>query len=554
MNKKAFLLLLLVIFAGAILRFWQLGKVPISPDWDEVALGYNAYSMMQTGRDEYGKFLPIVMRSFDDYKPALYSYIAIPSVAIFGLNVFAVRLPSAIFGILTIIAVYFLLRELFGKKGLKIEAKGFIFDIPIVGAFLLAISPWHIQFSRIAFESNIGLSFNIFAALFFIKGLKKPWLLSLSTVFAALSIYVYQSEKVFTPLFFLALVIIYSKGLLSKPKKYIISATIFGFILIIPMLFYTLGNSNALERAKGVSIFSGSTQLLAQDTKRLLLDSKNHDFLGLVLDNRRIMFTKEIISGYLSHFDFNWLFITGDISRHHAPSMGLLYLLELPFLLIGIYFLIFGPFDRKTKIFIFAWFLIVPIPASITTGVPHAVRTLNFLPTFQIFTAIGIVISVIFIKRFKYYPILFIIFIFIFGFNFLYFLDQYFIQQNYFNAKDWQYGYEKIVPKIQKISKNYKKIIVSNQAPMDQSYMFFLFYMKYSPKLYQTESINASGGFRENHSFSNFEFRPIKWREDQKLSNTLFIGRPDDFSGSVSSISSVNYPNGEGAMKLVEVK
>ena len=112
MNKRILILLAFIIIVASILRLWQLGKVPSSPDWDEVALGYNSYSIMQTGRDEYGKFLPIILRSFDDYKPALYSYLTIPSILIFGLNVFAVRLPSAIFGILAVIATYFLVKEL----------------------------------------------------------------------------------------------------------------------------------------------------------------------------------------------------------------------------------------------------------------------------------------------------------------------------------------------------------------------------------------------------------------------------------------------------------
>src|SRR3990167_8598168 len=97
MNKKIFIFLTIIIGIASVLRLWQLGKVPSSPDWDEVALGYNAYSILQTGRDEYGKFLPIVLRSFDDYKPALYVYLAIPAIKLFGLNVFAVRLPSAFF-------------------------------------------------------------------------------------------------------------------------------------------------------------------------------------------------------------------------------------------------------------------------------------------------------------------------------------------------------------------------------------------------------------------------------------------------------------------------
>jgi len=111
--SKVWILLIAIIILAAGLRLWQLGSVPPSPDWDEAALGYDAYSIMHTGRDEFGKFLPVVLRSFDDYKPALYAYLAIPTVAMLGLNIFAVRLPSALFGIISVIAVFYLVQELF---------------------------------------------------------------------------------------------------------------------------------------------------------------------------------------------------------------------------------------------------------------------------------------------------------------------------------------------------------------------------------------------------------------------------------------------------------
>lgn len=573
MNRKLVLIILtLIIVVAAVLRLWRLGHVPPSPDWDEAALGYNAYSIMHTGRDEYGKLLPVVLRSFDDYKPALYAYLAIPSIAVFGLNLFAVRLPSAVFGILTVLATYFLVKELFeiGRKtedlGIKksLEIKNFKLEITaLLSAMLVAISPWSIQFSRVAFEANAGLAFNVFAALFFLKGLKKPRLLFLSAFLMGLNLYVYQSEKVFTPLLLLMLVFIFRKELFSLPKKYIIISVLIGLLLSLPMVGFILGNRHALERAQGVSVFAESTQLLSEDARKLIQDGKNHDILGLILDNRRIVFAKLIAANYLSHFDLNWLFITGDIARHHAPDMGLLYPFELPFVLIGIYQLIFGNFNKKTKLVIFFWFLIAPVPASVTTGVPHAVRTLNFLPTFQIFAALGILQVFSYLKqtdlRFKIHDLrgvflilgsaLCVLFAFL---NFVYYLDQYFVQQNYFNARDWQYGYAKMVPQVKKIETNYKKIVVSNQPPMDQSYMFFLFYLKYPPAKYQKELKGASGGFRENHAFGRFEFRLIDWNREKKTSDILYVGTPQDFPTKTGKLYIVYYPNGRQAMEMIK--
>lgn len=571
--KKLNILLVIIILVAAVLRLWGLGSTPPSPDWDEAALAYNAYSIIETGRDEYGKFLPVVLQSFDDYKPALYTYLSIPSVALFGVNTFAVRLPSAFFGILTVLAVYFLLKELFGRnskseirntkqignsntensKHLMANGK-WQMAIPVIATALLAISPWHIQFSRVAFETNVGLAFNVFGALFFLKGLKKPWLLALSGVSFVLSLYVYQSEKVFVPLLILALVLIYRKELFSLPKKYLVSACIIAIILAIPMVHFILTDKNALLRAKGVSIFSDSTELLKSDQIKYLDDKRSHNVIGEIFHNRRVVYVREMASGYLSHYNLNWLFIKGDLKRHHAPDMGQLYLWELPFVLIGIYFLIFGQFSKKTKLFIFAWYLLAPVPASITTGVPHAVRTLNFLPTYQIFTAVGLMSAYLFINKYKVLSIKFVVYA-LFGlfvaFNFIYYLNQYFVQQNYFYSMDWQYGYEQIMPDVKNLENKYDKIVVTNKGPLDQSYMFFLFYLQYPPAEYQHAG-NITAGFREVIRFGKFEFRPIDWNKEEKSSRVLYIGRPEDFPGSIHLIRQVNYLDGKPAIKLVE--
>ena len=84
--KKIHHLFLLILVIASILRLYQLGHVPVSLDWDEVSLGYNAYSILKTGKDEFGQQLPLILRSFDDYKPALYAYLLIPFIFIFGLS------------------------------------------------------------------------------------------------------------------------------------------------------------------------------------------------------------------------------------------------------------------------------------------------------------------------------------------------------------------------------------------------------------------------------------------------------------------------------------
>src|SRR5258708_13673266 len=542
MHKKVLLLFISIIFIEALLRLWQLGNMPPSPDWDEVALGYNSYSILHTGKDEFGKLFPVVLRSFDDYKPALYAYLAIPTVALFGLTVFAVRLPSVICGILAVIGVFFLVRELFKKDTLA-----------LLSSLLLAISPWHIQFSRVAFETNVGLTCNIFAALFFIKGVKKPVFLIFSVLCMVAAIYVYQSEKVFTPLLALALVIIYRKELLRLAKVSIVLPVVIGIVTILPILLFLATNKQALLRAQATSIFQNKTVLLQKNIRRIEYDKQTHDKLGLVFDNRRVVYAQTIIDGYLSHFNFNW-FLNGDISRHHAPDMGIIYIFEFPFILIGIYQLVFGNYDKKTKQLIFSWLLLAPVPAAATTGVPHAVRTLNFLPTWQIFSAIGMLTAYIYWQRITYklvkISVISIIGIFAIA-NFCYYLNQYFVQQFYANSSEWQYGYVQLIPEVEKIKNSYRKIIVADREPMDNSYMFFAFYLQYPPIAYQAANRNRSGGFAANHTFDKFEFRQFDWNQEPHNLDVLYIGTPKDFPKGIKTMRTINYPDSTSAMMIV---
>jgi len=158
MNK----LLTVIIFIGAFLRFYQLGFNPPSLTWDEASIGYNAYSILKTGKDEYGNLFPISIRSFDDYKPPVYTYLTVPFIAALGLNEFSVRLPAAIIGVFFVVVIYFLVKELLQKWDKK-----FYETVSCASALFIAISPMSLQFSRAAFEGNIGLFFLMLALLLF---------------------------------------------------------------------------------------------------------------------------------------------------------------------------------------------------------------------------------------------------------------------------------------------------------------------------------------------------------------------------------------------------
>src|SRR3989442_675317 len=127
-----------IILLAIILRFYQLGQNPPSLTWDEVAWGYNAYSLGIDGKDEFGKFLPYqYLESFGDFKPPVYAYLDVIPVKLFGLNEFATRVPSAFFGVATVLLTYLVIKKIFyNAKYANLYA--------IITALRITISPWSI--------------------------------------------------------------------------------------------------------------------------------------------------------------------------------------------------------------------------------------------------------------------------------------------------------------------------------------------------------------------------------------------------------------------------
>ncbi|MDO8658056.1 MAG: phospholipid carrier-dependent glycosyltransferase, partial [Candidatus Levybacteria bacterium] len=198
MNKifhNGFIFLTLIVIIASFLRFYDLGENPPSLSWDEAAWGYNAYSLGIDGRDEFGRFLPLdYLESFGDFKPPLYAYVSIIPVKIFGMTEFGTRFASAFFGVLTVLATYFLTKRIFFGKLKNQDSKPKI--IALFSALFLAISPWHVNLSRAAFEANVATFFIIAGVLLFLTAVAgKKWLLLLSVFSFVLSIYTFNTAR-----------------------------------------------------------------------------------------------------------------------------------------------------------------------------------------------------------------------------------------------------------------------------------------------------------------------------------------------------------------------
>ena len=189
------LIIFLIIILAFFLRIYKITSIPPSLNWDETSIGYNAYSVLKTGRDEWGQFMPVHFKSFGEYKLPAQIYASIPAIAIFGLNDFGVRITPVVYGTMTILLLYFLVFEIFKRK-----------DISFLSSFLLAVSPWHIQLTRASFESSFSLFWFILGVWLLIKGLKNGKWLVVSMIPFVISVYTYNTARVFTPLFYLSFI------------------------------------------------------------------------------------------------------------------------------------------------------------------------------------------------------------------------------------------------------------------------------------------------------------------------------------------------------------
>jgi len=444
--KKIFFILILAL----ILRSIFINTTPaLNPD--EAALGYNAYSIIKTGKDEHGQSLPLHLKSFGDYKPALYTYLAIPCIKLLGLTPFATRLPNIILSIFGIYYAYLLIHLLTKNKKLA-----------LLTALVLTISPWHIHFSRGAWESSIALSFVIIGTYYFFKDRKYLFIL-----FYALSLYTYHSARLIAPLLALSLFISTINDLRSNYKKWLFPF-FFGILICIPVLFSFLNNGGT-ARFSGVGITADKGPL--NRSEELLNHHNNVKLVNRIIHNKRVLYVLSWSEKYLSHFNLNFLFNEGDaVPRSKIPNMGLLYLIELPLLIYGIYKSSKSlKFQRSNALFI-SWLLIAPIASSMTFQAPSALRALFMVLPLSYFIALGI-----YKLSTKSYYLLIPIYILCFAF----YLHSYFVQYPKIYPFAWNHGFSQVIPYVENNKNKYEHIYFTNKY--DQPYILYLFFSQYDP-------------------------------------------------------------------------
>lgn len=538
-NKK--ILLLLIVLLACFLRFWNIEQIPPSMYWDEVSQGYNSYSILQTGKDEHGEFFPIArFNAFGDYKAPVYIYLDAPFIALLGKTTLGVRFPSALFGTLTVLLTYFLVKEIFFSNKKK-EILG------LFSAFFLAISPWHIQLSRAAYEANIATFFTVTAVyLFFLAKRTKAWIFFPSVLFFVVAFYAFNAHRIFVPLLVIFLCILFFKELLVK-EKMVILAGIMGIILLIPFLFYLRSPESKL-RFNEVNIFS-DIDVIKQSNK--LISEDNNSPVAHIIHNRRVLFGLLYVKHYFDFFNPTYLFFSGDGNpRFSLRDNGQLFLWGLPLLLIGGYMLCTQ--KKKSTIVLLGWFLLAPVAAATARETPHALRSETFIPTYEIIAAFGAVQLLDFIQNFRAVirRILIGIFTTIVVISLYIFLHNYFVHYPVFYSYEWQYGYKEAVKEAELHKKDYD--VIAFTESYGRPYIYTLFYGDLQPEQYWKDSVVTRDifGFYTVSKAGKYVFRKKLESPEDVGKKVLYVGREEEIPQDTKIFKKIYFLDGNVAFVI----
>lgn len=475
--KTVFLIIILAL--GFFLRTYQLGGIPVGFHRDEAYLGYNAYSILKTGRDITGHFLPLNLESFLN-SPAGYSYASIPFVALLGLNEFSVRFASAFFGSITIILVFLLVKKLFKNYAYNNQ-------LALLSAFSLSISPWHINLSRVATENVLVVFFISLGTLLYLYWIDKQKIYFLLTAFASfgITLTIYQAPRAFLPLFLPLLFILYNKR--PYVKKMLLPVLMYLVIIIVPLMLI-LSSHSLSQRIRMLSIFQNpGTQMVLNEQIREDGTAANR-LITRIFHNKAINYSATFLQNYSKHFSYDFLFTDSGLpDRYRVPQMGLLYLLDFPLIIFGLIKLINK--EKKGALLLIGWVLLAPVGSALTfDDIPNLQRTLIIFPALSIITAFGLLEFWKTIKHIKFGYFIKILLVSVIFYSFLFYMHQYYVHQIAHRPWYRQEGYKQMVAKVNELLPGYKKAVITDSESSPE--IFFLFYSLYDPQKIQAEAKN----------------------------------------------------------------
>lgn len=565
MTPKKILFLILAI--AAFLRLWGISKVPVSLFGDELDVGYQAYSILKTGKDYSGNPWPLHFESLAEWRTPLYLYSAVPTVAIFGISPLGVRLPAAIFGILGVLALYFLVKEIFTDEKLA-----------LISAGVLAFSPWHIQYSRAAFEVTELIFLLLMGLYFFFKSIKKSgkWLWA-SAGLLALTPWVYSTAKLFTPLFLVFLFLVWRKEILGFSKKYLVWAAVALLIIGTPIAYSTLFGGGT-QRFGYISIFTDPTIRpevgVARERDARMRGELGAGLRPTVIDklihNKFTLWGTFIVKNYFEAFSTEFLFNKGDLNLRHSIGVGEFFKIEALALLLGAAFFLTTFKEKRLKLFIIFWILLGAIPAAITReGGRHATRLILILPPLVFLISYGLVETINSLKaRAK---LLFITsYLILFAVGFISYQHNFWVHYPWDSERWWHAGFKESFQTIKEVEKDYDRVIISMAG--EPAWIFFAGWSQYPPEKwhkgypFEQSYIDGFGGlsFIDKYYFGSPDEKGISIYDLPKLitEKDLYLAvakevswnlimEPDRTPIGLKLIKAIAYPSGEPAYYLL---
>jgi 4-amino-4-deoxy-L-arabinose transferase-like glycosyltransferase len=545
-NQLFIAFFILTLLIGFFFRFFKLGQTPSGLYLDEASIGYNALSILKTGKDEYGQTFPALFRSVGDFKTPTYIYLTSPLVALFGLSPFSVRLLSALFGLFTLPVLYLLLRKIIKSKHSQVVA--------LVSMFFLSVSPWHIILSRTAYESTVALLFLLLGIFLFIKSLEKSWIYPLSATFFGLSFISYHAERLLAPVVVLSLLVYYWKDVfhnLSKKIPVLIISIIIGILIVGPTLLL-MRSPGFLKRAGTLNIFSFSNQLPYGHSDKLSGLSNNNYLLSI----------KEFSSLYVSYFSPRYLFSLGDSSpRSSFPGLGSFFVWQFPLFLLGLYTLYKDKENSNLKHFILTLLLVSPIPASLTRDPYSTIRALPMIVPLVTIMALGAIRFYELTLRYSRKIFLAFTLVIIF-FSLSKLFVSVFYLNDYFNYSSWNYGWKDTIEKLPSLNQDLP-VVIDNSRGIP--YPIILFYLKFDPQTYQKTNFEVT----TQEYYNNLSINPVKnlgkitirkidWGKDSDhieqylIGDTITISDLELHNHRLDKISDILNPDGSIAIRIVK--
>jgi 4-amino-4-deoxy-L-arabinose transferase-like glycosyltransferase len=340
-----------VLLVAAALRIYDLSDVPAGLYCDEAGNGYNAYALGTAGIDENGRPWPLYVWSFGtSYKNPAFIYAAILPIKLLGLSEFSVRLTAALFGIGTVAGVFFLGRALF---------------TPWVGfwaALFLALCPWHLHFSRIAFELIAFPFLFVVGAVLLVRFTQGRRTLPAALGFFASCIYAYAPAAFFVPAFLLGFGLLYVVDLLRHWRQFLLALVVTAAVLAPAGWFFTH------QTGTGTQYFRRTTFIDVQQGWRPQLT--------------------RFADNYAQFFSARFLVREGDpIFRHSVRNFGELYPFYVPFVLLGAGAALLRR-DRASKLMLW-WLALYPVAPSLMNEIPSATRGIIGVPILCLLAGLG---------------------------------------------------------------------------------------------------------------------------------------------------------------------